>query len=415
MRILFLSAFYPPHVIGGWEQLVHDINIRLQDRGHTTHVLTSTYGVRAPQHESDVDRLLTLESDLVQYQPHRFFLGRRRRLQRNLDHLRATVTDFDPDVIFIHVMWNLARQLAWLAEQLLPGRVVYYVANDWPYAPTTHEAYWRESAARSGRDIFKRLIAPFALRAIEREGKAYPLRFEHVLCVSDAMRQNLARYAGIPANNMYVVYNGVELDQFTPAQNPNGQNGYLSLVYAGSLVPHKGVHTAIEALAHVKRHNELDGLELTIVGSGHPAYEERLRRIVDDESLGRHVRFCGRVPRDAMPALLRSFDALIFPSIWEEPLARTMQEAMASGLVVIGTTTGGSCEILFDGETGLTFDVEDSAGLARQIARLRHSDTLRAKLVENGRRLVTHTFNLERMIDEIEYHLASCVNGKNSC
>lgn len=411
MRILFISSFYPPYVIGGWEQLVHDINIRLQERGHTTHVLTSTHGVEAPQYEHGVDRLLSLESDVIRYRPHRFFLGRRQRLQRNLDHLRETVIRFDPDVLFIHLMWNLNRQLAWLAEQLLPGRVVYYVANEWPYAPTTHETYWRDPAVRTGRGIFKSLLAPLALHIVEREQKAYPLRFEHVLCVSEAMQRNLAQHADIALDNMHVVYNGVELDKFTPAQRRNRQNDRLSLVYAGSLVPHKGVHTAIEALAHLRRHNELDGVELTIVGAGHPAYEERLHRIIDEESLDRYVTFRGRLPRDEMPELLRSFDALVFPSIWEEPLARTMQEAMASGLAVIGTTTGGSCEILFDGETGLAFDAEDSAGLAQQIIRLRRTPNLHAKLAENGRRLVTRTFNLERMIIEIEEHLASTTHS----
>jgi hypothetical protein len=56
MRILFISTFYPPHIVGGWEQLVQEINERLQDRGHITHVLTSQHGVGHPLQEPGVDR-----------------------------------------------------------------------------------------------------------------------------------------------------------------------------------------------------------------------------------------------------------------------------------------------------------------------------------------------------------------------
>ena len=67
------------------------------------------------------------------------------------------------------------------------------------------------------------------------------------------------------------------------------------------------------------------------------------------------IRFVGQVDRYEMPSVMIEHDVLVFPSVWEEPLARVVQEAMASGLVVIGTVTGGTAEILRDGVTGLTF------------------------------------------------------------
>ena len=106
---------------------------------------------------------------------------------------------------------------------------------------------------------------------------------------------------------------------------------------------------------------------MTLVGSGHPDYEAFLRDLVERERLQDFVTFHEPVSKDEMPAVLQQFDVLIFPSIYEEPLARMTQEAMASGLVVVGTTTGGTKEILRDGETGLTFAPEDADGLAEQV------------------------------------------------
>jgi hypothetical protein len=48
MRILFISTFYPSHIVGGWEQLAQEINERLQERGCVTHVLASQRGVDKP-------------------------------------------------------------------------------------------------------------------------------------------------------------------------------------------------------------------------------------------------------------------------------------------------------------------------------------------------------------------------------
>lgn len=414
MRILFITAFYPPYVIGGWEQLVQDINSHLQARGHTTLVLTSTYGVGdTPLQREDVRRVLYLEGNLVRYRPQDFFLKHRAQIQHNLSVTREAIEEFRPEVVFIHVMWNLTRGVAWLAEQLCPGRVVYYVANDWPYAPSVHRLYWEEQARSPLKQALKALLKPVALKRIASEEESFPLRFERVLTVSQAVRDELAAQAGIPPENMQVVYNGVEVDRFAPGDMGQTARSPLSVLYAGSLAPHKGVHTAIEAMMRLKQMGAGERVTLTVVGSGHPDYEAGLRRQVAEGGLEESVRFWPRVPREEMPVLLRKFDVLVFPSIWEEPLARMMQEAMASGLVVVGTLTGGTPEILEEGQTGLTFDPEDAQQLAEQLLRLAQDPGLMKALARKGRQVVEERFDLRRMIDEIEEHLSAAATGRS--
>jgi len=53
------------------------------------------------------------------------------------------------------------------------------------------------------------------------------------------------------------------------------------------------------------------------------------------------VTFRERIDRAQIPDLLLGFDVFLFPSVWEEPLARSVQEAMACGLVVDPATTTG--------------------------------------------------------------------------
>jgi glycosyltransferase involved in cell wall biosynthesis len=146
-------------------------------------------------------------------------------------------------------------------------------------------------------------------------------------------------------------------------------------------------------------------LTLTLVGSGHPDYEAFLRDLVERERLQDFVIFHKPVSKDEMPAILQRFDVLIFPSIYEEPLARMTQEAMASGLVVVGTTTGGTQEILKEGETGLTFAPEDAGALADQITRLTIDPELCCRLAQAGRQSVLENFTLDKMVEEIEAFL----------
>jgi glycosyltransferase involved in cell wall biosynthesis len=84
------------------------------------------------------------------------------------------------------------------------------------------------------------------------------------------------------------------------------------------------------------------------------------------------------------------------------------QEAMASGLVVVGTTTGGTGEILKNGETGLTFAPEDANGLAHQVTRLINDRDLYCRLSQAGRQTVFENFTLDKMVNEIEDYLLDC-------
>jgi glycogen synthase len=414
MRILVLSNFYPPHTIGGMEHRCRETVEQLRERGHEIVVLTSTYGVREPGVTSEqIYRLLALESDLLNYRPLHFFTTRRRQEKMNLAHLRRHLEIFDPEIVFVWGMWNLSLMLPDYLERSWPGKIVYSLANDWPALPSRHVAYWQDPAQRGIRKPLKKLAARIALFVLERERKGPELGFQRAICASRALRDQLLS-AGVPLKHTRVIYPGVHVAQFGSRQGERehgANNGRLSLLYAGSLVPHKGVHTALEAVSFLIGNGSTPDLNLTIVGSGHPDYEECLRRTVIERHLQPYVQFVPQVSRDQMPKLLRRFDVLLFPSIWEEPFARIVLEAMAAGLVVVGTQTGGTKEILSEGETGLTFATGDAQMLAAQVERLRQDPGLCLQLARNGRELVAGRFDIGHMIDEMEAYLQETLSA----
>ncbi len=62
--------------------------------------------------------------------------------------------------------------------------------------------------------------------------------------------------------------------------------------------------------------------------------------------LSKQVEFVRQVPRTEIPQWLGGFDLFLFTSIWPEPMARSVMEAMAAGLLVIGSAVGGQMEML---------------------------------------------------------------------
>ena len=414
MRILVLSNFYPPARPGGYTQWCHEVSERLARRGHTMAVLTSRHErEKAPSGEQNIHRLLHLEGDLNYYQPLRFFTRWKAQHRENQMFLERVTHDFDPELIFVWGMWALSKALPARAERLMPGRVVYYLSDYWTIAQDWHTSYWHAPARRRVMRPIKRVLGRAAMAIVAAERQPGP-ELRRVICVSARLRDRLVE-AGLPIQHARIIYGGSDIERFPQRRDGDRPGGPVKLLYAGQLVQHKGVHTAIEAMAKLVNERKIRRIDLTLVGSGHPDYEAFLRNLVEREHLHDYVAFHAPVSRDQMPALLQQFDALVFPSIYEEPLARMTQEAMASGLVVIGTTTGGTEEILRDGETGLTFTPEDANGLADQVVRLVSDPDLHRRLVQTGRRTVLEKFNLDRMVVDIDAYLrGSLADGSGS-
>jgi glycosyltransferase involved in cell wall biosynthesis len=420
MRILFISNFFPPHHLSGFEMLCYDVAQSLYARGHVIQVLTSDYQSRQAQGETadfDVLRLLKLDSDIDYYDVRNVFRYWPQR-KANARHVRHAIATFQPDVVFIWGMWNLSRDVALTAEQIAGPRVVYYFADAWPTRPSAHLAYWTSHDGTWRGRLFKRGLRPFIKMLLWPEWQAQSLRFEHALCCSRATYQEIVA-AGIVLPNASVVYEGIDLAPFLAAaasrqDDQSVAKEQLSLVYVGRLVAHKGVHTVLHALTWLRDHAEpaLD-FRLTILGKGHPDYEAHLQELVRAESLDQMVEFVKPIPREQLPQFLGRFDILILPSIYEEPLARIMQDALAAGLVVIATWTGGTKETIVDGQNGLVFMPEDHVGLAQQILRAARDPVLRSQLRANAVRTAREMFDLKRMTDNVEAFLRRIAEKAN--
>jgi len=138
-------------------------------------------------------------------------------------------------------------------------------------------------------------------------------------------------------------------------------DGPLTILQAGRVSPEKGVHVTIEPLGRLARQGVTD-VQLVVAGTGPTEHAQRLREIAERCRIADRVTFLGWRPRAEVPTIMARSHVLVLPTEGQEPFARVVLEAMASGLTVVSTLTGGTSEIVRHGETGLTFPLGNTGG-----------------------------------------------------
>jgi glycosyltransferase involved in cell wall biosynthesis len=155
-----------------------------------------------------------------------------------------------------------------------------------------------------------------------------------------------------------------DIEVFLKAGESNGTRGPV-ILYAGVLIPRKGVHHLLRAFAKVVQ--EFPEARLEIVGRDeNPEYAEQLCQEVVRLGLHGRVSFVGEVPQVELADRMRRACVFVLPSL-SEGLGRVVVEAMATGTPVIGTRVGGIPEMVQEGWTGFLVPPGDEETLAERL------------------------------------------------
>ncbi|MFL6043297.1 MAG: glycosyltransferase [Gaiellales bacterium] len=208
-------------------------------------------------------------------------------------------------------------------------------------------------------------------------------RFDHVIATCSDEVFELARM-GADLRRIAVVPCGVDLSVFRPdgpaEQRPNGRQ---RLLVVSRMVPRKGIGNAIDALA------ELRGAELVIAGGpprsalGDDPEGRRLLELAARRQVSDRVQFRGQIDREAVPALLRSADAVLCVP-WYEPFGIVPLEAMACGVPVVAASVGGLVDTVVHEQTGLHVPPRDPHAIAAAAGRLLADPALAQSLGDAG-------------------------------
>ncbi|HET6908280.1 MAG TPA: glycosyltransferase family 4 protein [Mycobacteriales bacterium] len=376
MRILTISNTYPPHHYGGYELTCADVMQRFVDAGHDVLVLTSTVRVAGAGDDAqavEVRRALSVAWDWDVNMPRRprSPVTAWRHARHDLGVVTSAIREHRPDVVSVWHFGALTLPLLVAAEDAgLP--MVVTVANDWLLHAEELDAWSRRWRFWGNR--LRPTVAGVPTRLPQ-------LTEAHFNFVSAYTRDRAAASTPFRVGDAPIVHPGIDTDDFPITGSAAVPDQWdWRLLYVGRVTPDKGVATAVLALQALP-----DRATLDIVGDGEPAYVESLRRLAVDLHMTDRVRF-DRCSRSELAARYEAADAVIFPSEWPEPFGLVPIEAMACGVPVVATGTGGSGEFLVDGDNCLRFPAGNAQALAARLQRLAGDSELRSRLLAGGRR-----------------------------
>jgi glycosyltransferase involved in cell wall biosynthesis len=390
MRILLVHDY---GVLGGGaERVTVDLRDGMRARGHEARLFAST--------ASDFD--LANEADVTCYGTN----GWPRRLLQvwnpsAVRRLRAELRRFRPDVV--HVRMFLTQLSPAILPLLASVPALLHVGNHQTVCPlntrilpdgsTCHERAGRACHAHGCVSRAGLLRTRVQLSAVRRHVDVFRL----VVANSHALARTLSEN-GIAVTD--VIHNGT---RDVPARSP--LQGPPTVVYAGRLMPLKGVDDLIRAMAVVV--GRLPEARLLIVGEGRE--RSRLESLTREHGLGGSVRFAGHVPRPALDDLVGTGWVQCVPSRYLEPFANVVAEAMMRGSALVATATGGTPELVRDGETGYLVPPGDVEGIADRLLAVLGNRELAERMGAAGRAAAHAGFTTDHMLDRFEAAYARMV------
>lgn len=213
------------------------------------------------------------------------------------------------------------------------------------------------------RDIpFKSLV-----RGLMTTVSSFALAHADVLRpVSSLTWAQLARRAPDKPIEQLIAWIDIDAFRHAPRQMPPSQSN--TLIYAGVLVPLKGVHILLQAFATLT--DELPDARLALAGQAlNEGYHAQLQQQVAELRLEQRVTFLGQLEQAALAQQIAAARAFVLPS-FSEGLSRVLVEAMATGTPVIATRVGGLPDIVEDEVTGYLVPAGDTDALAGAIRKM---------------------------------------------
>ncbi|OGY37023.1 MAG: hypothetical protein A3E36_00325 [Candidatus Andersenbacteria bacterium RIFCSPHIGHO2_12_FULL_45_11b] len=352
MKILFISAQYPPEAKGGGELSTHLIAQGLIDLGHDVGVVTD--GERKEQKVVDGVPVRIIPMFLRQKPlfERAHSIASYRTFKRSMKDLRSFdiihAHDFRSALMISHLESSRAIVTARDYAQICGcTNNIQYNGNIEQGCHGLHELWQchRVHEASIARKPF-RIWQYMYNKAYRKKSFA---SFRHQIFISYAQRDLIARYQDISKQHTAVIYNPIGKEYLS---NPIEQGHAGNILYTGRVEMYKGVRVLLEAWKGVAK--EYPRAHLTIAGNG--AQKEEYEKLASVWGLRYRTTFVSHIPYHRLRPLIDASSIVVAPHLWVEPFGRTVLEGMSRGKIVVVSSVGGPTELIENNATGLLFE-----------------------------------------------------------
>lgn len=360
MKMMVISALYPPYIMGGAERSAASLAEGLAERGHEITVITLTPAdmpVPTKVENGITIHYLPLHNS---YWPYNVPKQEKAdsKWQRLLWHVRdinngsmvkqvmAIADAVQPQVVLTHNLQGFSTGI-WPALQ----------AKNIPILHTLHDYALicpRTSLFKNGKNCGLNNARCTDCTLLTMPRQAHTKAIAAVVGVSQAtlnMHYEHGLFADIPAK---AILNSVRVGVYPKARTRDTKDARVSFGFLGRVDAPKGFETLLQALSGLPK----DQARLVVAGKAEDAFLAQMQQMYDLSNV-EFLGFCQ--PQD----LFNQIDVLTFPSIWKEPLGNGVFEAYFQGLPVIGSDKGGIPEMIDEGKTGFVFPAGDAEALRK--------------------------------------------------
>lgn len=375
MQVLILNYEFPP-MGGGAGYASYNLANQLAQRGHGVTVLTSRFGDQPKREVLNGVRILRCYS----WRKSIHDCGLRGAVTYLLTGAISMLSlkaqqDFD----VLHFFFSFPTGLL----SFLP-----YAFRDKPYVVSLRgsDVPGYDPYNKKLQHLHK-LLLPLNRRVCRRAAR--------VVALSQSLKS--MALAKMPELKIDVIPNGIEVDHFQPLKCYNEDKKGFLFITVSRLVNRKGIDLILRALKDLKEENE-ENLELLVVGTGN--CQSELKKLAVELGLGKSIHFHGYCDRQKLPELYNKACAFILPS-HAESFGMVFGEAMACGLPIIGTNTGGIPDLVAE-DCGILVDCDNVEQIKDAIVKIVSSARLRKSLGDNGCRRINTHFTWEAVANQYE-------------
>ena len=381
VKVLHLNEFGSRQ--GGTEAYIAEVAAALRAAGHESHLIYFTAD-HAEQMLSGTHVALPAWPSSID------------AAAREIDHIIAL---FQPDVAYLHVTWHPAL-VEWLAQRLptvafihapyvaCPGSAKYLRRSG---LVCEHRAgpicLWNGQAQRCcwGRNPLRHWRALQLTQAFTRAYQHVPA----ILVGTDFMRELLV-LNGFPAERIERLSPVLLSGPTTPMPLSNS----ATVLFAGRLVPEKGLQDLIQALASVTM-----DWKLIVAGEG----PDRAAALALADRLGqaRRIQFTGWLSEAQMDEAYRQSACVAYPSRWPEPFGRVGPEAFIRGRAVVAYATGGIPTWLRDGVNGYLVPPGDARLFGQKLQALLSDSVLQERLGKQAHQFAMTEWNSAAHVEKL--------------
>jgi glycosyltransferase involved in cell wall biosynthesis len=309
--------------------------------------------------------------------------------------VRATMRGFNPDVVHLHTICEFSPSVIWGI-----GKTPAILTVHGPEEFTLRLLPWLLPSSDYNHDSYQwkdiRLIGRLRysyLRYIQRPAYLLALKkIKMIVVPSKFMARTVAR--DFPRTPTVVLYPEI----IVPEKHYSPLSAHPTVLFVGRLELVKGVDYLIRAFARVHRYRPESRLRIVGDGSQRLALENLARELGIDYA----VEFTGWVKPGQIHQEYTSATLVAIPSVCPEALGLVGLEALALGLPIVGSNTGGIPELIDIGITGAVVEPRDEGGLAEAIdSFLFNEDRLAVAArasVAKARELFSHSF-IEKQLE----------------